>query len=253
MASGLRVPDWLLERLNAGELPPKRAEDLFARLRADGEEQRLSHLAESDAEILTALPPAQVAREIERRAARAATAAEARANGPGTGRRQRPLWAFTTAAVFAASIAIFVAVFQKDSEDTRIKGDEHHAALRIYRKTKVGSELLGPNTEVSKGDTLQIRYLAAGKHYGVIASVDGRGTVTLHLPESPGQAALLSREGERALAHAYELDDSPRFERFVFVTSDAHFATDDVVRSLRSGATLQAPFKTYEIFLRKPE
>jgi hypothetical protein len=244
MAGQLKVPDWLLERLNAGDLPPKRAEALLARLRANGEEQRLFRLAESDAEILAALPASQVAREVERRAATAT---------PLSRRRLRPAWALSTVAVFAASIAVFVAVLHEGDEDTRIKGDEHHPALHIYRKTKTGSEAIGPNAAVGKGDTLQIRYLAAGKPYGVIASIDGRGTVTLHLPESPGQAAALSREGERALAHAYELDDSPKFERFVFVTSDAPFDTEEVVRSLRSGTAVQSPLKFYEISLRKPE
>ena len=39
---------------------------------------------------------------------------------------------------------------------------------------------------VRKGDTLQLGYVAAGKRFGVIASIDARGTVTLHLPETPG-------------------------------------------------------------------
>jgi len=247
MANQAKVPDYLLERMKAGELSATQTESLRARLHADGEEDRLAKLTESDAEILAALSPAQVAHEIERRRARHPAG------------RMRPLWALSVATACAAGIAILVTAFH-DRRDTLfhpggfyegIKGDEHRAALRIYRKAGAGSDLLKPNAAVQKGDNLQIRYLAAGKRFGVIASIDGRGTVTLHLPESPGQAAALGRDGERALPHAYELDDSPKFERFVFITSDAPFATDDVTRVLRSGTALPPALASFEIALRK--
>jgi hypothetical protein len=241
MANQSRVPDYLLERMRAGELSAAKTDALQARLHADGEEDRLATLAQSDAEILAALPPSVVVREIERRRGR-------RENE--TVRRGRPLWAWSMATACAASIAILVAVFHQPDEVIREKG-EHHASLRIYRKTTTGSELVKPNAEVHKGDNLQIRYLAGGKHFGVIASIDGRGTVTLHLPESPGPAATLSSEGERALPHAYELDDSPKFERFVFVTADKPFTTEDVTRALRNGASPPPPLVSLEMTLRK--
>jgi hypothetical protein len=135
-------------------------------------------------------------------------------------------------------------------EDIGIKGDLK-PALRIYRKTGSGSELLSAHAPVHRGDTLQIRYVAAGKRFGVIASVDARGQVTFHLPESPGTAAALERDGERALPHAYELDDSPGFERFFFVTSDAPFTTADIVQALRRGTALPPPLASFEIALKK--
>jgi hypothetical protein len=244
MASQVKVPDWLLERMAAGELPRAQAEALLARLRADGEEHRLAAIANSNAEVLAALPPAQVVREIQRR----------RANAHAAGRRLRHArWALPLAAACAASVAVVVVVYHRTpgEEYVGIKGDDLRPALRIYRKTKAGPELLRANARVSQGDTLQIRYLAAGKRFGVIASIDGRGTVTFHLPESSGQAAILTREGERALAHAYELDDSPKFERFLFVTSDVPFGTEEVARSLRSGTALPPPLASYEFSVRK--
>ena len=48
-----KVPDWLLERLSAGELAHAQATELRQRLRAQGEEYRLSALSASDAEILS--------------------------------------------------------------------------------------------------------------------------------------------------------------------------------------------------------
>lgn len=241
MATRTRVPDYLLERMKAGELSASKTEELQARLLADGEDDRLAELAKSDEEILAKLPPAAVAQEVERRR-------KSRVGRPV--RRLRPLWTWSVAAACAASIAILVMVFSGD-EDTRLKGPEHSPTLRIYRKTQAGSELLQPNAEVRQGDNLQIRYLAAGQRFGVIASIDGRDTVTLHLPESSGPAAALNRDGERALPHAYELDDSPRFERFVFVTSDKPFTTEEVARALRNGASLPRPFVSFEVLLRK--
>ena len=75
--------------------------------------------------------------------------------------------------------------------------------------------------------------------------------VTLHLPETPGRAVALTKDGERALAHAYEFDNSPGFERFVFVTADVPFATDLVVRNLKQGAALPPALAIWSITLVK--
>ena len=131
--------------------------------------------------------------------------------------------------------------------NVRIKGDP----LVIHRKTKAGSELVRDQDVVHGGDTLQLGYVAAGKRYGVIASVDARGTVTLHLPEAPGPAATLQRHGERSLPHSFELDDSPGFERFVFVRSDSPFSTDEVASALTSGRAFPASLSAFTITLSK--
>ena len=139
---------------------------------------------------------------------------------------------------------------EEQPETIGIRGDLR-PALRIYRKTKTGSELLRAHAPVHRGDTLQIRYVAAGKRFGVIASIDARGQVTFPLPESPGPAVALERDGERALPHAYELDDSPGFERFLFLTSNAPFTTAEIAQALKSGSTLPAPLAAFELALKK--
>jgi hypothetical protein len=247
-----KVPDWLLERLAAGELPEEQALGLRARLDAQGEDERLAALVTSNAEILAALPVARVVPEIERRAA-----AARRQTGT---RRVRPLLALSMAATCAAGLVMILAVRDHPSavpppphevapESIGIKGLS--PSLRIHRKTRAGSEMLPASALVRKGDTLQIRYVAAGKRFGIIASIDARGTVTLHLPEAPGPAAALDRDGERALAHAFELDDSPGFERFVFVTSDTPFATADVASYLKNDRPLPAALAAFELTLKK--
>lgn len=257
MSQGDRVPDWLLERLAAGELPASQAAHLRGLLAARGEEHRLTALAASNEKILAALPADTVVAEVRRRAAASRVPV----------RRGRPVFAMSLAAACAAGLAIFLVVrgqqdatppiakqhqHDKVREDrlpwTGIKGDP---SLRIHRKTTSGEELLPRQASVRKGDTLQIGYIAAGWRYGVIASVDGRGTVTLHLPEFPGPAAALKQSGEHTLPHSYELDDSPGFERFVFVAADAPFATADVTSALKRGGALPASLKVHELTLKK--
>ena len=238
MSARHQVPDWLLERLATGELPPARERELRERLAQAGEAERLSALAAANAEILAALPPERVVPEIRRRA----TAARPTPLG-----RLRPLLAFSMAATCAAVLAVLLLPDRLEYDGS--KG--LRPSLRIHRKTPTSAELLPAGARVRPGDTLQLRYVAAGRRFGVVASVDARGTVTLHLPESPGPAAALHPDGERALAHAFELDDSPGFERFVFVTSNSSFATAEVARALTGGHPLPAKLTTFELTLKK--
>ena len=88
--------------------------------------------------------------------------------------------------------------------------------------------------------------------FGVVVSIDGRGTVTPHLPVPPGPAARLAERRETLLPHAYGLDNSPGFERFVLVTADKPFDTAVVIESMRPGGPpLPAEFSTVDITLRK--
>lgn len=251
-----KVPDWLLERLAAGELPQTQAAELRLRLQTQGEEHRLSTLVSSSAEILATLPPARIVPEIERRAALSAGHAQ-----PAATRRRRPMWALSAVAACAAGLTVMLVVRnhgtstlptpgEAQPEMIGVKGDLK-PVLRIYRKTASGPEILRAHASVHRGDTLQIRYVAAGKRFGVIASIDARGQVTFHLPESQGSAVALDRDGERALPHAYELDDSPGFERFVFVTSSAPFATAEIAQALKSGNALPTSLALFELPLKK--
>jgi hypothetical protein len=123
--------------------------------------------------------------------------------------------------------------------------------LRIYRKTVDGHDRLRAGTTVRQGDTLQVRYVAAGKRHGVVLSVDGRGGVTLHHPTSAGPSGALVPDGERVIPHAYELDDAPGFERFWFITADAPFTTTEVTDALAKGAPLPTRFSASDVLLPK--
>ena len=106
------------------------------------------------------------------------------------------------------------------------------AGLSLFRKTANGSETLADGDVAREGDVIRIGYHAVGRRYGVIVSLDGRGGVTRHLPERGATAAPLAPSEVVLLAHAYELDDAPAWERFFFVTADAPFRS----RPSRSGA-----------------
>lgn len=249
MPSPQPVPDWLLERLAAGELPASQAERVRARLAELGQSERLTALAASNAEIVRTYPAEQVATEVQRRARQAQAA-----RGRGWA---RPVWALSLAAAGATAVVLVMntpssvqgPVALDQPEQVRQKGLS--PTLRLYRQRPDGVERLGPQSRLRPGDVVQVRYLAAGKPFGVVASVDGRGSVTLHLPETPGRAAALVRDGERALVHAYELDDSAGFERFVFVTADAPFDTDLVVRALKQDAPLAKGYTLWSMTLSK--
>lgn len=250
MPSPNHVPDWLLERLAADELPASQANRLRERLAETGQTDRLAALAASNADICQAYPAEQVAAEVQRRAKRA-EASRSRS-------WSRPVWALSMAAAGATAILVVMhkpapvqdpRTEQIAVEDGRIKGLK--PSLRLYRQKSDGVEPLGPGARLRPGDLVQVRYIAAARPYGVVASMDARGSVTLHMPEKPGPAAALVRDGERALAHAYELDDSPGFERFVFVTADTTFDTEVVVKALKEGVALPKGFTLWSVTLPK--
>jgi hypothetical protein len=249
MSERPRVPDWWLERLAAGELPEREARELRERLERAGEAARLDALEASSAEILRAHPAAGVVAEVERRAA---------AQGLARPRAGRPLWPVLALGGSAALTLMLVRVLDVQPEPGGAGVDEPSAQsgprvpgeagaerliakglepyLSIYRRTGASPERLAARARVRAGDTLQLAYVAAGQRFGVVASVDGRGAVTLHLPETSGRAAALDDRGETALPHAFELDATPGNERFVFVTSSAPFDTGAVVAHLEGSA-----------------
>jgi hypothetical protein len=144
----------------------------------------------------------------------------------------------------------------------RLKGLE--AGLAIYRKSPSGPELLPPRSLARPGDTLQIFYQSFQDLHGMIFSVDGRGSVTLHLPEEDGPGVRLVKGGLHPLPHAYLLDKAPKLERFYLVTSPRPFAADSLLAALRPSLLpnrplpdtlegLPAGFRQYAYTLLKEE
>jgi hypothetical protein len=240
MSSPRRTPDWLLERIALGELPPAELATARAQLAREPDgEARLAALEVENRAILEKLPPSSVAREVESRAALALRVEAAREDA-------RPLRRFTPVAVLMPALVaamLFVVIHPGRSvtggevgtpgaEVTRTKG--LLPQLVVHRQGPAEPERLVDGAAGAAGDVVQVSYIAAGHPYGVILSVDGRGTVTLHAPETGAQSVPLEASGTHALPRAYELDDAPAFERFIFITSDTPFALDEVLAAART-------------------
>ncbi|MBN1206322.1 MAG: ActD-like protein [Myxococcaceae bacterium] len=241
MTSPRRTPEWLLERIALGELPPEELAAARARLsqEADGE-ARLAALEAENRSLLEKLPPATVAREVESRAALARRVEAARGD-------TRPLRRFVPALALVpalAALALFMVqpgrgvsgsgVDMLGPEVTRTKG--LMPQLIIHRQGATAPERLEDGAAAVAGDVVQVSYVAAGQPHGVILSVDGRGTVTLHAPELGEHSVPLAPSGTHTLPRAYALDDAPAFERFIFVTSDAPFALAEVLAAAHEAA-----------------
>jgi hypothetical protein len=113
----------------------------------------------------------------------------------------------------------------------RAKGDGAH--LFAYLKDENKAIKLDSGAKVKEGDVLQLSYVSGGAQYGAILSIDGKGTVSFHYPESGGTSAKLLDGGEIPLDFAYQLDDAPDFERFFFITGPKPFTTAAFVENIR--------------------
>ena len=247
------ISDLTLEQYALGELPVEKEARVRAALEKDSTLQaRLAALQDSDRQILADYPAARMAAAIrERQNARPAR----RPGQEGEASRFTRLRAagrtpFAFALPAAAAVLLFLSFMayregvlpqmaSSMSEVTRMKGARPH--LSVYRKTTTGAEQLAAGQPARQRDVLQISYTAADARFGVILSLDGRGTVTWHLPPigagSPSTAPSLTRQGEVVLPSAYELDDAPGFERFIFVYSAASFDARVVEQAVRQVAS----------------
>jgi hypothetical protein len=254
------LPDWLVERIALDEVPAASQSRVD---RADAEDiaARVAALrAENEAE-LAAYPPAPAVAQIEARIARAAQR-----------RRVRRLGLLGLATAAAAAIVLVVGTrhgstdhaggsLGSDVDVTRVKGATR---LSAFRQAGDRIEKLDEDALVRRGDRIQLRYNAGGQPFGVIASVDGAGIVTLHHPvseDAPPEATALAPK-TTSLPTAYSLDDAPGFERFFFITADHPIDVKTSLEALRAfarradsaSASLDLPADLHQssLRLRKP-
>ncbi len=243
-----RVPDLILEQFALGELPPAEEKRFRAAMESDPEiARRLMEIEGSNAEILARHPPEKIAESIRSRLEGPGTEAEEAESSrfrPRSGARAAGLLARRASFPIAAALVVLAGAFAirgghdaplSDAEITRAKGGA--ASLYIYRKTPSGSEELPDGALASRNDLVQLSYSSGGARYGAILSIDGRGTVTFHLPPAYSggiaQSPELESRPRAALGSAYELDDAPSFERFFIVLSDKPFRLSEVFESAK--------------------
>jgi anti-sigma factor RsiW len=245
MARKQAISDLLLEQFVLGELSEEKLLMVQQELGRDQElRARLEALRRSDTEIRAAWPAEKVVPAIRERLLRQQADAVPREPDPVAPSRPRPrsvdahrnlAWIMPIAATVVLVLGFFLLRESILPDQTRMKGLAPH--LTVFRKTAGGVEQLGAGSAARRGDVLQLGYAAAGAKYGVIFSVDGRGTVTWHQPAGyaggPLTAPALEGQGETVLPSAYELDDAPGFERFFLVTAASPFDLAPVAQAAR--------------------
>jgi hypothetical protein len=264
------VAEWLLERYLLDELPQKKRRQIEKELKQDPAlRSELEKLRVSDRQILDTYPAEQMIPEILKRTAQ--TKPE-----PTAPRRGRLAWV----AVPAMALTIFLLVILPPlmqrrstvSENSRtedyigIKGGKPVSpsapALQVFRRSHGAEQILRNGEAALAGDLLQLAYIPGGETHGVILSIDGKGSATLHFPEkTDGSTAL--RNGRRIfLANAFELDRAPRFERFFFITAKEPLPTaailekamalaNDHNQALTGRLDLPVQFRQYSLLVRK--
>jgi hypothetical protein len=138
--------------------------------------------------------------------------------------------------ICAAALIVIIAlplIILKNSRQAefsdRIKGvsmENNSIELSVYIKEKTSGEgvKLANQASVREGNTVQLAYQvsdgASVEKYGIIFSIDGRSSVTMHFPYAPWQSTLLISGKPVPLDEAYTLDDAPNYEIFFFVTGE---------------------------------
>lgn len=249
-----KIPDITLERYLLNELPSERMAHIAALIRDDPFiKKRLREIEKTSASILRRYAPETIVPGIIERASLPPRRKERGSRVP-VARVLAP----SLAAAVIVSLVIFIplmksgrdTVINRNGEVTRIKGPG--SELYIYRKKRNSAELLVNNRRVRERDLLQIAYYSADDDHGVVLSLDGRGTVTLHYPRSASAATRIEKNRKILIPSSYELDDAPGFERFIFVTSKRDIDVTRVLNAARKIAAAPESAKKGELTIDIP-
>jgi len=152
----------------------------------------------------------------------------------------RKRWAGGLTAVLVPAVAaLAVVALQPDAEVVEPEPLENRAkglrpSLVVHRQVGDSEEILAAGAVATEGDVLQLAYVPGDATHGVVVSIDGNGSVTLHHPASIGGDTRLQRGGEARLPHGYQLDDAPSFERFFLVTDDQPVSVQGVLDAVEA-------------------
>ena len=228
MTQSTKTPELFVEKLVHGELNEEAARQVRQRLADEGGEARIDALKKSNEDILSEYAPRQLAASI-------------RARHDLARQRQRKsalmVMLPVSAAIATAAVLMFVVIplnlkdaplggsgpadawpMDEPGGYVGIKGDP---ILNIGKRTDDEPTWLNSGETVHNGDELQIRYNTGRARSLVICSVDGRGSVTLHFPETEDKSAAVAPQTVTTLPYSYTLDDAPAFERFILVWSES--------------------------------
>ena len=263
------IPDWKLEKYLTGDLPAEEMREIREMEAADEIfANRVKMLREDNAAILKRLPFEKLSEKI------AAMPGRSNAGAGNMVRVNFKLVKFAAAAALVLAV-MTVAVFSQRSlseqggtvlataantqvmevamadasgdDGVRIKGLS--ARMEVWKKTGDSAVQMENLGEAREGDEIQLRYAVAEKCFGLLFSMDGNGTITMHMGH--GNRAVELEPGKMTtLPFAYKLDNAPKFEKFFFLTSKNEFELNagDIDASLK-----QEGVKTVSFTLRKTE
>ncbi|MBN2433239.1 MAG: hypothetical protein JXQ27_17345 [Acidobacteria bacterium] len=233
--NGRPISDWQLERYLLDELPPAERQRTAGALAGDVALQaRLERLRQSDGEILERYPPAVIAEKIAARASRR--------GGAATGRNPAARL-FTPRRLAGAAVLLLLGVslwllrsqlpFYSAVPEEGIRSKGPGLSLTVFRQTADGVEVLPDGSRVKTGDVLQLACQVAEPVHAAILSLDGRGVITRHWPETGENAARLEGDDPQVLEFAYRLDDAPHGEIFILVVADQPFPLAVIEAAIR--------------------
>ena len=250
-----QIPDIYIEQYILNELPDNLREEMEKLMKENPSlSDRIEKIKKSNETILEAYPAESVISEIIEKKNRVnAIKNSSRRDNAGDqngtvlnlftkiSRLSAKRYTLSLASAAAAVVIIFFMIpgvnitdsFKKGYDtDVRIKGLE--SKLIIYRMKGKEIEELKNSDTAREGDIIQLGYIAADKFkYGIIISIDGRGTVTLHYPGSAESNSELIMNKKVLLNRSYELDDSPSFERFIMILSAEPVDTADILEKAK--------------------
>ena len=255
------IPDWKLEKYLTGDLPAEEMREI-REMEATDEifANRVKMLREDNAAILKRLPFEKLSEKIAMMPGR---------SNAGVGNTVRVNFKLVKLAAAAALVlaVVTVALFcqrslseqggtvladnanmansvngvqvmevamadASDDDGLRIKGLS--ARMEVWKKTGDSAVQMENLGEAHEGDEIQLRYAVAEKCFGLLFSMDGNGTITMHMGQE-NRAVELEPGKMTTLPFAYKLDNAPKFEKFFLLTSEKAFEIDgnDIDKSLR--------------------
>jgi len=154
----------------------------------------------------------------------------ARVTRPSLLQQLRARWQLALAPVVLAAGAAGVLLLARPSPEPEfgIKGGPTLQVFALHEETVLQ---VRSDTRLSPGD--RIRFVVEGAHarYLLIASVDGRGTVSIYYPPSATESARLT-PGRTQLPGSIELDDAPGPEVLLAYFSDMPLPVAEVRQAL---------------------
>ena len=256
MTSVNKISDFKLERYLLGELPEKEMRELQERELSDEIfAARVREMREQGKRFLAENPFAALDDKLD-------AIEDSKSSVDGL---PNVLWLKVAAALVIALGIFSVVVLNRDvatydnhsasmevamadvDNGTRIKGMQ--ATLEVWKKTGDSAVQMVNLGNAYEGDEIQLRYRVPQKCFGMLISMDGNGTITMHMGE--GDKAIELEPGKMTtLPFAYKLDNAPKFEKFFLLTSQNSFGIDgnDIDKSLK-----QTGVETVSFTLRKVE